>query len=103
MVVRDKEDYIQKAASLLAQPAYRTLDWNPTSNIKAKLINTLWKIKKDKNIEGMYKMMYPTDCVCQVLWFYLKSIKLVTPLGQSYQGSQLHMGLLKSLQRCQNH
>ena len=47
MVVMDKEDYIQKAESLLVQPAYRTIDRDPTSKIKAKLINTLRKIKKD--------------------------------------------------------
>ena len=64
MVVMDKEDYIQKAESLLAQPAYRTIDRDPTSKIKAKLINALRKIKKDTNIgEGMYKTMYPTGCM----------------------------------------
>ena len=37
---------------------YRTLDRDPTSTIKAKLINTLREIKKNENIEeGMYKTM----------------------------------------------
>ena len=36
MVVMDREDYIQKAESLLVQPAYRTIDRDPTSKIKAK-------------------------------------------------------------------
>ena len=48
MVVMDKEDCIQKAESLLPQPAYSTIDRDPTRKIKAKLINTLRKIKKDK-------------------------------------------------------
>ena len=34
MVVMDKEDYIQKAESLLAQLAYRTIDRDPTSQTK---------------------------------------------------------------------
>ena len=46
MVVMDKKDYIQKAESLLAQPAYRTTVRDPNSKIKAKLINTLKKIKR---------------------------------------------------------
>ena len=36
MVVMDKEDYIKKAESLLVQMAYRTIDRDPTSKIKAK-------------------------------------------------------------------
>ena len=39
MAVMDKENYIQKAESLPAQPAYRTIDRDPTSKIKARLIN----------------------------------------------------------------
>ena len=102
IVVMEKEDYTQKAESLLAQPAYRTIDRDPTRKIKAKLINTLRKIKKDANIgEGMYKTMYPTGCMPQHFIAYQKSIKHVPPLGQLYQvGVQLHMGLPKSLQRC---
>ena len=64
MAVMDREDYIQKIESLLVQPAYRTIDRDPTNKIKANFINTLRKIKKDKNIgEGMYKTMYPTSCM----------------------------------------
>ena len=64
MVVMDKEEYIQKAESLLTQPAYRTIDRDPTSKIKAKLITTLRKIKKDTNLdEGRYRTMYPTGCM----------------------------------------
>ena len=64
MVVMDKEDYIQKAESVLTQPAYRTIDRDPTSKIKAKLITSLRKIKKNTNLdEGTYKTMYPTGCM----------------------------------------
>ena len=69
MVVMDKEDYIKKVESLLVQPAYRTIDRDPTSKIKAKLITKLRKIKKDTNMdEGMYKIMYPIGCTPKVLW-----------------------------------
>ena len=79
MVVMDREDYIQKAESLLVQPAYRTIDRDPTSKIKAKLMNTLRKIKKDRHIgDGMYKTMYPTGCMPSFM-AYLKFIKLVPP------------------------
>ena len=64
MVDMEKEDYIQKAESLLTQPAYKSIDRVPTSKIKAKLITTLRKIKKDTNVdEGMYKTMYLTGCM----------------------------------------
>ena len=101
MVVMDREDYIQKAESLLAQPSYKTLDRDPTNKIKAKLINTLKEIKKDKNLgDDMYKIMYPTGCKPSKFMAYLKSMKWVPLLGQSFQAwGQLCMGLLKSLLR----
>ena len=46
MVVMDKEDYIQKAESLFVQLAYKTIDSDPTSQIKARLITTLRRIKR---------------------------------------------------------
>ena len=46
MVVMDKEDYIKNVESLFAQPACRTVDRDPTSQIKAKLLNKLMKIKR---------------------------------------------------------
>ena len=51
MVVLDKEDYIQKAESLLAQLAYRTIDRDPTNKLKAKLITTLRRIKRNTNMD----------------------------------------------------
>ena len=68
MVVMHREVYVTKAHALLAQPAYRLLPQNPTNKIKAQLITKLRKIKKDNNLEeGMYKAMYPTGCIPQVL------------------------------------
>ena len=46
MVVMDKDDYIQKAESFLAQPAYRTIDRDPTSQINARYSHYTRRIKK---------------------------------------------------------
>ena len=45
MVVMDRKDYIDKANKLLAQPAYRTINRDPTNKLKAKLITLPRKIK----------------------------------------------------------
>ena len=48
MVVMEREDYIDKANNLLPQPAYRTIDREPTEKLKAKHI-TLLKENKKRN------------------------------------------------------
>ena len=64
LVIMDKQDYINKAETLLAQPAYKTLPRDLTNKIKAQLITKLRRIKRDSNLdEGTYKAMYPTGCV----------------------------------------
>ena len=69
MVVLDRKEYIEKAENLLAQPAYRTLDTDPTNTLKAKLITMLRKIKQGAGLdECMYKAMYFTSNTPQVLW-----------------------------------
>ena len=81
MVGMDKEDYIKKAESLLVQLANRTIDRDPTSKIKAKLVTTLRKIKKDTNIgEGTYKTMYPTGCMASKFYGLPKIHKIGTLL-----------------------
>ena len=63
MVVLDRENYTEKVENLLAQPAYRTKDRDPTNKLKAKLILMLTRIKREMNMdEGMYKTMCPTSC-----------------------------------------
>ena len=102
MVVTDKEDYIKKAESFLAQQAYRTIDRDPTSQIKAKLINSHRKIKTDTNMDkGTYKTMYPTGGIPPKLYGLQKIHKMDTPLNLSYPaGVQLPVGLLRSFPRC---
>ena len=74
MVVMDKEDYITKAETLLAQPAYGLISRDRTNQIKARFITKLRRIKKDNNLEeGRYKAMYPTGCIPPSFMGYLKS------------------------------
>ena len=35
MVVMDRKDYIDKATNLLSQPAYRTIERDPTNKLNA--------------------------------------------------------------------
>ena len=63
MVVLDKKKYLEKAEALLAQLAYRTTEKDPANKLKARLIQTLRKIKRDTNMgEGTYRTMYPMGC-----------------------------------------
>ena len=41
IVVMDRQDYINKSNSLLAQPTYRPIPKDPTNKIKTKLITVL--------------------------------------------------------------
>ena len=94
LVVMDKEDYIRKAEELLEQPAYRTIDRNPTNKIKARLITKLRKIKKETRLDEVtYKIMYPTGCVPLSFMDYQKSIKLAPCSGQLFlAGAESPMG-----------
>ena len=47
----DREDDIQNAEALLAQPTYRVIDRDPTNKIKARLITKLRTIKKDARLD----------------------------------------------------
>ena len=63
MVVMDRKDNIEKATELLSQPVYRTIDWDPTNKLKAKIITLLRKIKGETGLEDhIYKYMYPMGC-----------------------------------------
>ena len=47
MVVIDRKDYIEKATNLQAQPAYRTINRDPTNKFEAKLFTILRMIKRE--------------------------------------------------------
>ena len=51
MVVMDRKEYIEKVTNLLAQPAYRTTDRDPTNKLKAKLITIFRRIKRETGLE----------------------------------------------------
>ena len=81
MVVMDKEDYINKAQELLAEPAYRGINRDPTSKVKAQCSTKLRKIKQKTYIdEGTYKAMYPTGCVPPKFYGLPKIYKTGNPL-----------------------
>ena len=98
MVVLNKEDYIEKAGSLLEQSAYRTKDRNPTNIIKAKHIQILRRLKRETGMgEGTYKAMYPTSCTPPKVYGLPKIHKTSTPSGPLYlAGIQSHIVGLKS-------
>ena len=60
LVVMDKEDYVQKAKELLDQPTYRTINNDPTTKYKNKVVNLLKSIKAEGEIdEVLYKNCIP--------------------------------------------
>ena len=64
MVIMDRQDYINKANSLLTQNTYRSIPWGPTNTIKNKLISILKRVKNQTGLDSnTYKSMYPTGCV----------------------------------------
>ena len=64
MVIMDRQDYINKSNSLLNQPTYRSIPWDPTNTIKNKLINILKRVKSQTGLDSItYKSMYPTGYV----------------------------------------
>ena len=62
LVVIDKIDYIKKAKEVLQDTrTYRTIQGDPTSRLKNKLINILKKVKAETGMqENTYRKMYPT-------------------------------------------
>ena len=81
LVVMDRKDYIDKATNLLAQPAYRTIDRDPTNKLKTKLITILRRIKRESGLEdSIYKHMYPIRCTSPKFYGLPKIHKTYTPL-----------------------
>ena len=64
MVIMDRQDYINKANSLLNQNAYRSISQNPTNTIKNKLFSILKRVTNQTGLDSLtFKSMYPTACV----------------------------------------
>ena len=64
MVIMDRQDYTNKANSLLNQNTYRSILWDPTNTMKNKLISILKRVKNQTGLDSLtFKSMYPTGCV----------------------------------------
>ena len=83
MVIMDKEDYSNKANTLLQDTnTYKVLKKDPTSNLKNKLISLLKDIKQTGGLNtNKYKQLYPTSAVPSKFYCLSKIHKVGTPLG----------------------
>ena len=69
MVIIYRQDYINKANTLLNQNTYMAITQDPTNTIKNKLISILKRVKNQTGLDSLtYKSMYPTGCVPFKLW-----------------------------------
>ena len=81
MVVMNRKEYRDEVEGLLAQPAYKTINSDPTNKLKAKLIQKLKRIKRETNMkEGMHRTMYPTCCTAPKFYGSPKIHKTGPPL-----------------------
>ena len=81
MVVMDKQDYTDKALTLLTDTnTYRIINKDPTTRLKNKLTNTLWDIKQTGRLsDSTYRKVYPTSAVPPKFYGVLKIHKVGTP------------------------
>ena len=78
MVIMDRQDYINKANSLLNQNTYRSIPRDPTNSTKNKLISILKRVKNQTGLDSnTYKSMYPTGCVPPSSMASQRSISLI--------------------------
>ena len=63
IVIMNRQDYINKANSLLNQNTYRSISRDPTNSIKNKLISILKRVNNQTGLDSnTYKSMYPRLC-----------------------------------------
>ena len=80
MVVLDKKDYTEKDQNLLVLPAHRTIERDPTNNLKVKLLLCSGKSKGNQDGKKTYtKAMYPTSCTSPKFYGLPKIHKTGTP------------------------
>ena len=87
MVIMDKEDYTNKANTLLQDTnTYEVLKRDPTSNLKNKLITLLKDIKQTGGLSThKYKQLYPTSAVPPKFYGLPKIHKVGNPETHSFQ------------------
>ena len=64
MVIMDRQDYINKANSLLNQSTYRSIPRDPTSSIKNKLINILKRVKNQTGLDKQHLQIHVPHRLC---------------------------------------
>ena len=52
MVIMDRQDYINKANSLLNQNTYRSIPWDPANTIKNKVISIFKRVKNQTGLDS---------------------------------------------------
>ena len=77
MVVMDREDYTDKAQSLLAETTtHKTITKDPTNRLRNKLSQTFRDIKIQGELSDYnYRKVYPTSAVPQNFMAFPKYIK----------------------------
>ena len=81
LVVMKREDYYTKAEELLNTNTYTTIDCDPTTRYKNKLVSLLKSIKTQGGInEALYKKLYPTGAGVPKFYGLPKIHKRETPL-----------------------
>ena len=81
LVVMKREEYEKKAEELLKTTTYTTINNDPTTRYKNKLINLLKSIKTQGGInEALYKKLYPTGAGVPKFYGLPKIHKKETPL-----------------------
>ena len=76
MVIMDRQDYINKANTLLNQNTYRAIPQDPTTTIKNKVISILKGGKYQTGLDSStYKSMYQTGCVLPKFYGLPKILK----------------------------
>ena len=81
MVVIDKQDYTDKALSLLMDTnTHRIINKDPTTKLRKQLINTLKDIKQTGGLsDSSYRKVYPTSAVLPCFMAFPKFIRLAPP------------------------
>ena len=100
MVVMEKQDYTDKALTLLGYTSiYNIINKDPTTRLRNSLITKVKDIKQKGGLsDTIYRKMYPTSADPLSFMTFLKSTKLAPPLRPSVASrSSITYGVAKEL------
>ena len=82
MVVMNKHDYMDRVLTLLTDNnTYKSINKDPTSRLRNRLITTLKDIKQQGGLSDVtYRKLCPTSAVPQSVMIFPKFTKQATPL-----------------------